>query len=442
MIMRLIVATCVLALVAGCAPTAVPSPQPPSAAPGGPTAAPASPTPTVDRIAGWHADLAALLPGMQALHPQIAHSTPLDVLHRDVAELDARVSTASDDELMVGILRIVAQVSRKGCDGHTGAFIWGTGHYPVDSLPLRLWVFDDGIYVVDALDPYRGLIGQRIDAIAGTPVNEVTGRVQELVPQDNQQTIRLLLPRYLLIPQVLRGLGLAGAGPIDLDTRTVSGATLRTSVVPIPMAAYNAWAGPYGLHLPADPNVLYLSRIDDALWWEPLPDDPSTIFVQYNRVDLIPTATLASLRNALLAPGVDRIVLDVRHNYGGEESQVNEVVAVFHAAALAHPGNLSLIIGRNTFSAASLFVARLVRSDNVKVLGEGMGGCPTTFANSRDVTLPFSGIAVSVATALVVGVDAADQRDTIDPDVPTPLTIEDWLNGTDPALAVLATHGP
>jgi len=440
--MRLVAAACVLALVAGCAPTALPSVEPAGPTPAAPSATPTTPTPTVDRLAGWHADLAALLPKMRALHPQLAHSIPLSTLQAEVAKLDGQVATATDDALMVGLLRIVAEVSRLGCDGHTGVFIWGTGHYPVDSLPLRLWVFDDGIYVVDALDPYRGLIGQRIASIAGDPIGAVTARVQDLVPQDNHQTIRLLIPRYLLIPQVLRGLDLAGPGPIDIETIPTVGAAQRTSVVPIPMAAYNAWAGPYGLHLPEDPNVLYLSRIDDALWWESLPDDPSTIFVQYNRVDRIPTTTLAELKAALLAPGVERVVLDVRHNFGGEMSAVDEVVAVFQAAAAAHPGQLWLVTGRNTFSAAGIFVARLTKSSDVTVLGEAMGGCPTTYGNSRDVTLSFSGIAVSVATTLAVGVDANDLRQTIDPDDPTPLTPEDWLNGTDPALAFLAAAGP
>ena len=62
---------------------------------------------------------------------------------------------ASDDELLVGVMRIVAMVSAHGCDGHLGAFVWGTGSYPVDSLPLRLWLFDDGVYIVDALPPYE-----------------------------------------------------------------------------------------------------------------------------------------------------------------------------------------------------------------------------------------------------------------------------------------------
>src|SRR4029453_10568322 len=64
---------------------------------------------------------------------------------------------------MVGLLRMVARVSAKGRDGHTGAFIWGRGSYPVQSLPLRLWLFSDGLFVVDTLPPYRRLVGSRIE---------------------------------------------------------------------------------------------------------------------------------------------------------------------------------------------------------------------------------------------------------------------------------------
>ena len=45
-----------------------------------------------------------------------------------------------------------------------------------------------------------------------------------------------------------------------------------------------------------------------------------------------------------------------------------------------------------------------------------MGGCPTLWGDSTDLALPFSGIVVSVATELEVGVDPDDPRDTIEPD--------------------------
>src|SRR5262249_54473251 len=175
-------------------------------------------------------------------------------LQASVDALTTAAATATDDKLMVGILRTVALVSRHGCDAHTGVFVWGTGRYPVDSLPLRLWFFGDDLYVVDPLDPYRSLIGRRVVGLAGHPIVEVVSSVAGLVPRDSSQTVRLILPRYLLIPQVLRGLDLATPGSIDVQTVSADGAQpTSTTVTPIATAAYNAWAGPYGLPLPPAP---------------------------------------------------------------------------------------------------------------------------------------------------------------------------------------------
>ena len=446
MAMRPFVARICLAIVlAACQAvplTAGPTASPGRTAPGlAPTASPTA-APTADRVAGWRSDLAALVPGMDRLHPDLGHGTPVSELEQAAAALAATVPAATDDELMVGITRIVARVSANGCDAHTGAYFWGGGASPVDSLPLRLWWFDEGLFVVDALEPYRSLVGARIDAIDGHRTADVLAMIEPIVPRDNEATVRLLMPRFVLIPQVLRGLGLVGAGPLDLETTGPDGRIATTSVEPLPMSRYNAWAGPYGLHLPIDPNVPYLSRIGDALWWQLLPDNASTLFVQYNRVDQLRAADLSMLQAALDDPGVDRVVLDIRHNYGGEVSALTSPLERFERWAAARPGRLFLVTGRNTFSAASLFAARLTATEDVVVSGEAMGGCPTAYGNSRDLRLSYSGIIVSVAGTLEVGVAPDDPRRTIEPDLPTPLTPEAWAAGLDPALAAIAAEGP
>src|SRR4029077_10676201 len=128
---------------------------PPASAPGtGPSATPpgtsaaalgSAPPPSaiasLDHDAGWRADLAALIPGMAAIHKNLTHGTTRAALDAAVEDLAAKVGSATDDELLVGVLRIVAMVSATGCDAHTGAYIWGSGTYPVDSLPFRLWLF-------------------------------------------------------------------------------------------------------------------------------------------------------------------------------------------------------------------------------------------------------------------------------------------------------------
>jgi hypothetical protein len=203
-----------------------------------------------------------------AIHPELDHGVSLGELTAAAADLAAQVTSLTDDELLDGVMRIVATVSREGCDGHTGAYVWGTGEYPIHSMPLRLYWFPEGVYVIDAVDAYKSLIGSEVTALAGTSIENVTNRLEPLVPRDNEWTVRLLMPRYLLIPEALSGVGIATGTTIALDTLAPDGRTGTTQVDSIPIDDYNATFGYYGLLLPADPDVMYLSRIDEKLWWQ------------------------------------------------------------------------------------------------------------------------------------------------------------------------------
>ena len=342
---------------------------------------------------------------------------------------------------MVGVAHIVALVSAKeGRDAHTGLYPWSPDtRYPVHSLPLRLWLFPDGLHVVDALPPYQDLIGARIDTIANHPVDDVLSALDPVIPRDNDATVRLLTPRYVLMPEVLHGLGLVDdVGPVALGILDPAGKAQDVAVTPIPMVDYNAWAGPYGLHLPADPDVLYLSRMDEPLWWSRL-EDGATLFLQYNRVEFGEAPMLHDVLIEAGAQNVRRVVIDIRHNFGGELRAIEPILSAFATPEFATRGRLFLITGRNTFSAASLFAAKLQAGTAVTIAGEPMGGSPNLWGNARDIRLDHSGLVVSLATTFELATTLADERATIEPDLSVPLTFADWSAGRDAALdAILA----
>jgi hypothetical protein len=239
----------------------------------------------------------------------------------------------------------------------------------------------------------------------------------------------------------LRGLGLVdGDGPVDLGLVDPDGVARTASVAPIPMAEYNDWAGPYGLFLPADPDVPYLSRMDEPLWWTRL-DDDRTLFAQYNRVEFLSGSLVDELVTEAAAVDVERVVVDIRHNFGGEVRALDPLVRGLERPAVDRPGRLFLITGRNTFSAASLFAATLQARTSVSIVGEPMGGGPNAWGDPEDVTLPWSGLSISVATLFEVGTTPDDARLTIEPDVAVKLTFDDWRAGHDPALAAIVA-GP
>ncbi len=364
------------------------------------------------------------------MHPELETQVSLTELESAANDLSTRVPELSNDTLMVGIMSLAAMVSARGCDAHTGAYVWGGGGYPLDSLPLRLWLFGDDVYIVDALPPYQDLVGRRVDQIAGRPTAELIKLIDPIVPRDNDQTVRLLMPRYLLMPEVLRGLGVTLGDTVPVQLTDTDGTQSEVQVVPIEMSDYNDWAGPYGLLLPANPDVLYLSRMDERLWWQRLPD--GSLYVQYN--EILPAQT-GDLQAALADQKVTQVLLDLRHNTGGEVHVVDQMTSLFEDwLDAADDHHLEVATGRNTFSAASLLVARLADHARVDVSGEAMGGCPTGWGNTRDFSLTYSAIPVGVATTYEVGISEDDTRPTIEPNLPQELTFADWLAQRDPVV--------
>ena len=438
----------VLAGACSSAPSAPPTTAPASPSPEGTvpvTPSPATPAPTaqgsLDRVGGWQADLALIVPGIERIHPDPWRGTPRAEVEAAVADLSARAGALSDDELLVGVSRIAAMISTNACDGHTGLFMWGTGSYPLESLPLRLWLFGDDLVIVDALPPHQDLIGATIASIEGTPIADVRALLDPIIPRDNEQTVRLLTPRYLLIPDVLRGIGLSNDASVRFRFTDRAGAVREVDLAGIPMEDYNTWAGPYGLHLPVDPDVRWLSKIDDDLWWEVLPDG-ETLYVQYNRVEHITPATLESLRDAVTDPELARVVLDIRHNFGGEVPVLDEIEPIFDDPAVDQPGKLFVLVGRNTWSAGSMLLARLEAHTDAVLVGEPMAGCPTFYGDVVELPLPHSGLTLLVTEMLEVGVDPNDTRSNIELDAIAELAKEEWESGSDPALELVIPVAP
>ena len=351
-----------------------------------------------------------------------------------LADLADSIANATDDELMTGVLRVVALVSASGRDSHTGTYVWGSGTFPTHTLPLRLWVFPEGVVVVDALPPYEGLIGRTVTGIGGHPIADVLATLDPLMPRDNPETLTLLAPRFLLTTEILHGAGLIDnpmAVPIEFSDPPSTG---PVSVTAVETAAYNAWATPYGLFLPTRADVPYLARSTEPIWWRI--DDGTTLYIQYNRVTRLSGTTLDALRSVLATPGITRLVIDIRHNYGGETSGYSPVVNSVVLGAAGRTRGTFLITGRNTYSAASLFTAVLTDRTDVTIVGEAMGGSPALFGNARDLNLPFSGIVINIATEFFQPVPG-DERLGIAPDLEVSLHLADFLAGHDPALAAI-----
>lgn len=374
-------------------------------------------------------DLALLLENLERSHPEPFHGVSREEFVAALTAYEASLPDLTPDEAVVGLMRVWAMLSREGRDGHQFAFPTQDHAGPV--LPIRVYEFAEGLFVTDALPPNDAIVGARITAIQGTPIDEVLAAIEPLVPRDGPATVPSFRPILLLRTEVLRGLRLIGPGSATVSLELPDGSTSAVDLEPVALGAYTEWAGTFGMHqLPQDERVRYLA--DTEAFSATLLDD-GTLYLRYRSIRPIGTQVV---RDLIEGGAVERIVVDVRQNPGGDNSTYLILRQLLEDFADANPGAITVLTDRVTFSAASNFATEIERRTDARFVGEAMGGGLNFWDDVRWLELPNLPVPMRAAISVRhwVFADPDDPRLTIEPDVPVEVTAADYFAGRDPAL--------
>jgi tetratricopeptide (TPR) repeat protein len=401
----------------------------------------------------WRADLSALVEGMQSLHANLYHTMTREQLERAVRELDVRIHSLAAHEIIVEMARIVALVG----DGHTSLALYFARGVDFHVLPLRLGVYEDGVFVEAADQAYSEIVGGRVVAIGRAPIDTVMARVTPIISRDNDNWIPAVAPNLLNRAEVLHALRL---------TDDVSGATLtvekngrtravRVAALPDPpgtalglpfLARFtNTWVDARDQTLTAPP--LYQQRFDERYFYEYLPAE-GLLYIKFDQVqNRTAGETALSFFARAMAFARERrpakTVIDIRNNTGGEGGMLAGIVReIVRTREVDETGKLFVIIGRRTFSAAQILATQLETYTRAIFVGEPTSSRPNVYGGHVFVHLPNSGIAVAVSPAWYQSAFPHDVRTEIRPRVAAVPVFADYYNNRDPALdAILRWRG-
>jgi hypothetical protein len=402
--------------------TTAPSASPPATA---------QPVPSFDRVAGWRADIDALLAARESIHPDPWHGMRREDWIAAADGVKARMTALTDDQALAELVMLAAMPSWAGRDGHTGIFLTpGSG---IHAYPVRWWRFSDGLVITTAWAPYQDLVGSRVVAIGGHPIDDVLALVEPLAPRDNPSNLLAYGPLYLRVSELLAGLGVIDhAGPATFSLVGRDGETRDVSIEPISVEDDVNWNSQQPHRLPPT-DATWLRDQAKPLWWTYLADS-RTLFVQYNAVE----AGIDPIADEILARAkeddVARIVVDLRHNGGGDNTTMGHLEDVLRDPAINRPGRLVVLIGRITLSAAANFATDLEQSSAATFAGEAMGGSPNLYGDAREVALPYGGQSVYIASRYWQRSTPDDPRITIEPEIQATLSSTDYFAGRDPVL--------
>jgi hypothetical protein len=390
---------------------------------GGPAASPV-PSPAATRDGRWVQDVDYLAAELVRLHPNLFFQTPRAEFDRVVDEVRRSVPTSTDDEMVVGLMRIPAAAG----DPHTTVYAWE--EFP--KAPLRFTRLAGGLYVTSTEASLADALGARVLAFDRSSVEEVEAAVATVVSHDNTAWLRAQLPRYLILPAMLHALGMTddpSAMTLALEDAAgarfgvrVSGSRRAPDLVDVTATT--------GAPLP-----LYRQHSQENYWFTVL-DDSRTAYLQYNRCQDASESFESVVRRMFqqLDQGrADRLVVDVRFNEGGSSEVDNPLISGLNARpSWRSRSRLFAIGGASTFS-SGLWTYDDLRKLGAILVGEPTGGKPNHYGNVQTFSLPNSRLLVGCSTRYYRLLSDSDPP-TFEPEVLVEPTIEDLRFGRDPVL--------
>lgn len=404
----------------------------------------------------WREDLNSYAAQMRATHLDLFNAMSEEEFDTALADLDARLPELDRHEIIVELGRITAMVG----DGHTTLWLTPNAQNGFHQVPILLYWLQDGLYVLGVEQGHAAAVGGKVIRIGDVDVEEAMARVAPLVPRDNEMGVLAMAPRYLEIPEVLHALritdSLDGATYV-VETRTGDEVTVELAAIPDAWLS-NLGSRPYVIPSPGDrvdmvygrgtperPQPMYLSDPGNRFWYEWL-EGSRTLYVQLNAIlnkdDESMEAFFERVFEEADSRPIDRLVIDLRFNGGGNNFNNFPVIrGIVRRHQIDEPGKLFVVTSRHTFSAAGHLVTYLERQTDVIFVGEPTAASPNHYGDAGLVELPNSGLRARASGIYWQNSlpSRFDSRDWTPPRISAPLTIDDYLNGRDPALeAILA----
>ncbi|MGL5732149.1 MAG: hypothetical protein ACRCX5_13655 [Bacteroidales bacterium] len=357
-----------------------------------------------------------------------------------IERIKAGLNDESDMNISV-ILKLQQLIASMG-DSHTSISIMKYLDQ-TNVLPLGLYDFKDGVFVMTTTKANEILTGKQLVAINDIPVDEVKDRIGSLIGDDNAGMRKIALSQFILFKQLTDFLEITDSSAVIVSYKEKDGTISKHQMILESFKKENISQVAYTKLMPA-------LRHQKSLFADYLLSDSSVYVLQYNRCwnreleEQYGNQELAKnypsfeewkrkVYTNLDSLNVDKIVFDVRFNGGGNSLPGKTLIDGFSKYVSKNPElKFYVVLGRNTFSSGILNALNFKQYENVVFVGESTAGSPNHYGEVRSFKALPLGIEINYSTKYFKHTD--DPANTFNPDIQLESTFEEWISGKDPIL--------
>lgn len=419
-------------------PPATPPGSRPVAAPTGPAALQAV------KDLQWLEDLDALAAVIHTKHVDPFSLRSAEQFDADVLALRERLPELTVPQKLVAFAQLVATLG----DQHTSVALDQLARN-AQLVPVALVWLADGVFVAATDAENQSMIGRRVVAIGGRPVDAAATSITSVVATENEGSRRSKFGQLASSYDLLHSLGLAepdgriaftlagsdGDPAAAVETRTVAPLPPRT------MPTLISRPDPRDASLPISRRPGRGNAFVESLGDGAGGAGPDAVYLRYDRCiedRSKPFATVAQEAiKALEGMERPRLIVDLRNNGGGDSRVIEPLFAGLATAREANPklrgpNSLVVLVGPRTQSSASMNALELRNRSKAVLVGQPTGQRPNHLGEMRTIQLPNTGLGVWYSTKRFRHGDDGD--DAVAPDILVPVTSAEWFAGRDAAL--------
>lgn len=382
---------------------------------------------------------------------------------RLIDELREDIDALSDSQLELGVARAVALSN----NGHSTVWIPDMT-IGVGRIPMMGRMFADGYYFLWSAPEYESVLGLRLVTIDGTPVEDVIAGFRPYSGA-REGLFRLLVGWFLETPGLVHALGFSdsptgytlglqrpGEDRVRELEVSVPGPTLDHPIVGSVLVMRPS-SEPWWTSFASDDGSLpwFLQNLDDPFSLQVLPEIDG-LYVRYTANEDVGAHSIEAFNEEVESAVVEQapsvLIVDQRLNGGGDYTLTVDTMRDL-PDMVGGDAHIYVLTSPLTFSAGISSVAFLEAEggDRVAIVGEEIGDHERMWGETTSMTLPNSGLGMSLATGL------HDYRDgchefpdcywldffnnvavgSLSPDIRVPFTFADYAAGTDAALEVI-----
>ena len=356
----------------------------------------------------WIEDIDYLHENLPKDHKNLYHSLKKEDFNKEVLTLKNEIPKLKDYEIKCRLAQIVASVG----DAHTSLNL---GFNNSKIYPLGLWWFNNDLRVVTTDKEHKDILGKKLININGIPVGEIIKKIDSLLSHENDQWLKVMNVEYIMMPDVLKLFNVTSEDEVEVTLEDDSNNLIKIKLSPESLITDKIVR--VMDEMPIKPLRLQYNTYDiteKLYWYKYIPQD-KTLYFQYNQCidrgvakrygykdyesypDFDEFST--GLLKAITDNNIDKFVVDLRNNRGGDSSLMTSLVSKLCLIdKLKDKGKIFVMIGRETFSSGVMSAVDFHSETKAIFYGEPTGGNVNGYGDIKNLVLPNSKLQISYST--------------------------------------------